>query len=203
MPKYTKKEFADLCGMQSNNFAVYVKRGKIIVENDLIDDSNQKNLAFYKKYSQKVIARGEAPAELVSPISKPSRQKPEDSNENDYAALEKEKLKEQVEKLKNENNKLKLGNEKTVGKFVAVELVKGLIVQLSEAIHLAWENELEDYILKFASQNQLTREEITILKMEKNNSVNSSKVKAILHAKAMLRDMQLEAGTKRGVGEHD
>lgn len=124
------------------------------------------------------------------------------SNEgNDFVDLKLEKERRTVEKLEQEIKKLELSNSKTQGNFVEIEAIKSLIVLLSESIHTAWETGMEGFILKFAAKNQLSREEMLVMKKDINETSNAAKDTAIEQAKKQLRRLQSEAANKRGVGE--
>ncbi len=197
MAKLSKLEFSEKCGMNTRNLAVYISRDKIIVNSDGdLDDKDPKNAAFLNKYSKKAAAKGKERTEPEASNPKPTEALDE------WSQLEKEKLQEQVEKLKHENRKLKLTNEKTVGSFVQVDHVTLLMVQLSEAIHLAWENEFESVIVDMGGRFGLSREEITSIKSQKVALSNISRERSLKEAKKMLRRLRNETSDKKGVGEH-
>jgi hypothetical protein len=215
----TKKEFAERCGMNTKNLAVYKKNGKVVYTDDgRLNDQIEPNKSFLETYSQKALAKkGVKELRLIRPPRpeemeegfieaerKIAEEKDEDLKESlSYAALQKKKLEEQVEKLKNENRKLKLGNEKVVGNYVPTDQVRLILIQFGEAIHLAWENEMEERDGRLAAKYKLDREQITELRSDRNNSVNITKERALKNAKTMLRRLQNETSDKREVGEHD
>lgn len=203
MALLSKSELSERFMLPTKQLAVMIKRGidnkKIMMDGDRIDDSNPLNKAWINKYTQKAIAKngGQAP-------EKPKTQNSAgEESENEYANLELIKLKEQVRELQNKNKKLELGNEKVVGNFIQVEQVKQVIIHLSEAIHLAWENEIQERDNRLAARYQLSREQIAEIRADRNGTVNMSKQRAIKEAKRMLRLFQDQTSDKRGVGEHD
>lgn len=201
MAKLSKQEFADKCGMNTRSLAVYISREKVVMNNkDELDDRNPKNAVFIAKYSKKAAAKGKKP----EPVNGEEKKEPaaDQGNLDEWTKLEREKLQEQVEKLKHENRKLKLGNEKTVGTFIPVDHVTILAVHLSEAIHLAWENEFESVIVDIGGRFGLSREEITTIKSQKVALSNISRERALKECKKMLRRLQNETSDKKGVGEH-
>lgn len=121
--------------------------------------------------------------------------------QSDFVELQTEKLRKTNEKLEQEIKKLQLGNSKTQGNFVEIEAIKSLIVLLSESIHTSWETGLENFILKFGAKNQLTRDEVLLMKADINQTSNTAKDNSINMAKKQLRRLQSEAANKRGVGE--
>ena len=201
MALLSKSELSEKFSLPTNQLAVMIKRAltgkKIMMDGERIDDSNPLNKAWIDKYASKAQAKGKVKPDTSAAAS------PEAEPEiNEYAVLETEKLKQQVEKLRNENRKLKLSNEKTVGVFVQVDHVTLLMVQLSEAGHLAWENEFESVMVDLGGRFGLSREEITTIKAEKVKLSNLARERTLKEAKKMLRRLQNEASDKRGVGEH-
>ena len=54
MAKLSKKEFAEMCGMETNKFSVYVQRRKVVIgEDGLIDTNYHVNKAFIAKHANK------------------------------------------------------------------------------------------------------------------------------------------------------
>jgi len=195
----TKQEFSERCGIQTKDLAVYIGRKKIKVKNDLIDTTISPNSAFLMKYSAKKAVKQSksAPEERGKAI-----QTKVELDDSEFAELTLEKLKLQVEAERHKNQKLEQLNNKVAGNFIPVPQVEILIMHLSEAINLAWENEFEDSLNQIAIRHQLSREEITQLKKEKVRVSNASRERAIKEAKKSIRVLQAETSDKRGVGEH-
>lgn len=217
MALFYKKDFAAKAGITTSRLSSWWKAGKVIYEkNGMINDENPINQKFLvdektrqaKKDGPKELklTRPPRPEEMEPGYIERSRKEAIDQDEDEketFVELQRKKLVEQVEKLQNENRKLKLGNEKVVGNFVPIDQVKSIIIQLSEAIHLAWENEMEERDNRLASKYKLERTEITELRTDRNNTINITKERAIRNAKTMLRRLQNETSDKREVGEHD
>lgn len=55
MAQIEKKQFAELCGIGTNDLSNYIKRGKVNVVEGLIDTDDQTNIYFYER-RQKIIA---------------------------------------------------------------------------------------------------------------------------------------------------
>ncbi len=208
MAKLSKKEVGELCGIDPKNIAVYIGRGKLdLNENGEIDSEDPKNKIFIEKYSRKAevkkmrVAESTIPARKVSEVIK-SAKVDSDGTLLMFEKLERQKLELQGEELAGKVLKLKLANEKMLGAFIPTEQVKFLTIQLSEAIHLAWENELDDVLMKVAAKYGMSREEISEIKKEKTEHTNTARQKAIQTTKTMLRRIQAEVALERGRGEH-
>lgn len=89
MAKLSKKEFAELCGMETNKLAVYVQRKKAIAGDDgLFDTANLTNKAFIAKHSHK--SGIQLPKE---PIQRQPRRMPVVSEDEDmFAGISDEEL---------------------------------------------------------------------------------------------------------------
>lgn len=213
MAVYSRPEFAKLCGVSVESLRVYISRKKVVeLAEGGIDGNDLKNIAFQQKHSSrsenkevppalplfKPPAAVHAPEPPKSPL-KPPVQKVVDES---YAFLEKEKLRMQVEELEKKNRKMDQAHEKAQGESVPTAQVTMLILQLSEAIHGAWETVFEEALNEIAHKHQLSRLEITELKRTKAKVSNGSREKAVKEAMKMLRRVQAEFAESKGVGEH-
>src|ERR1700747_3523027 len=56
MALFSKKEFAEKCGLGTNQLSIYIKRGNVVLTGDSVDNTLDKNRAFIqKKQSKKTI----------------------------------------------------------------------------------------------------------------------------------------------------
>lgn len=206
MPKYSKPEFAKLCGIKPNVLSIYIAREKVIVTDGVIDGSDYKNAAFLQKRSGKdaplTLTKQSSPFLPESPALPQVNAKPDKFTDISYAFLEKEKLRMQVEELEKKNRKMDQMHEKAQGESIPTAQATLLIMQLSEAINGSWENEFEDVLNKISHKHQLSRLEIADLKKMKAIVANTAREKAVKEAMKMLRRIQVEYAEKKGVGEH-
>lgn len=218
MAKLTHNECAEKCGMHSKNLYVYIGRGKIdVLENGDIDDQDLKNKAFIEKYIRKAAVKaakkGEAKEAVVASEGVSGNGKPKQSGGAAngktgegilaWEKLEKQKAQLVIKELEGKTLKLDLANRKLQGDFIPVEAVRFLLTQLSEADHLAWENELENALIEMAGRYGLTRDEAAEMKRGKVAVINRIREKALTQAKAGLKRVQAEVSIQRGRGEHD
>lgn len=215
MAKLTYAEFGERCGIDEKNVYVYISRGKLNVTPDReIDDQDLKNKDFIQKYmlkaKQKAIRRGESgekmPGVVASEgVSGDGKQKPQRDPDTMLAweKLEKQKAELQIKELEQKSIKLELQNRKSRGEFIPVDQVRFLLIQAVEGVHLAWENEFDDFLIQMSSKYGISREEMAKIKAEKVNVSNSARAKAISVAKTGLRRIQHEVSVQRGRGEHD
>ncbi len=73
----SKKEFADLCGMNTRALAVYIKRGKVVVDGEWIDSELPQNALLIQKRSTKKVIHDskKPPAEVAPKIEKPKKER--------------------------------------------------------------------------------------------------------------------------------
>lgn len=210
MAKLSKKEFAERCGIGYNALCVYVGRKKLnVLESGEIDDQDEKNHAFYIKYSRKASSKGVTPEKPPSDLPKspfaPSQVRKTAApvaDNSSLANLETQKLELQIKKLSNENLKIEMSHQKIAGQFVKVDQTLRLFTIYSEACNTAWEIVLEEFINAFGAKYQLDREEIVRLRSEKNKSINLAKERALRIAKTALKNLYEKVADEKGIGEH-
>lgn len=229
MALHTKTQFAVLCGFTDENgkgisrkLSIYKLRNKIVYSGDYVDDTILINAAFLKEMSAKsklaTLTKPKKPVlvekKIIQPLNtkeikeeteqqetkqKETEQVDEFDKEFQDMALEKKSL--EIKELKQKIKKLELGNNKTQGDYVSIDLVKNLLVLHSECVKNSYENGLQEFIVQFSHKNKLPREDVFQMKAEVINVVNSTMVKSIEETKKALRRMQTDISNKRGVGE--
>lgn len=219
MALHTKAKFATLCNIPNNRLTIYINRVKgktrVVVRKDgLIDDEDPVNVYFLNKrtvHSEKkgIVLPGVSETKPISAPHVPVKmvtqaKKPDLMDEKRTLLYEGDRLAMQLknEKLEAEIIKIRLANQKSMGEFARVDQVKSLFVVYSESLNSAVETIFDDLIRRVSLKYQLTREEITELKAEKNNSINKAKERAIKIAKDSLRKAQQALSEKKGVGDH-
>ncbi len=194
MPKFSKREFADLCGMQTKNLAVYIGRQKLEVGSDgLIDDSNSMNKLFMEKRRSKPqgVKANPEKAMAVAETEKSGLLK------NAEAKAELDLLKRQ-----NEIDLQRLEITKKRGELVPVQAVKSLIVLQSQSQRTAYLQASENFLIIISQKKQLSSTELTDLKMEFHKIVNKAIDDAVNTSQATLKGLVVDFQKKRGVGQH-
>jgi hypothetical protein len=82
-------------------------------------------------------------------------------------------------------------------------MVGALMVNHSESINIAWEQECESVLIKIATKYQIPREEISTMRSELREAGNQARKKSIEQTKRKLRQMQNAVSVKRERGQHD
>lgn len=200
MSKHTKKEFSDLCGIETKALSVYISRGKVVVDGDQIDDKHQINAAFLAKMQSKI--KKEKP---VAP-EKPQKEKPDPDNP-DYSdtltQIAKEKGKLELLQRQNLIDLQRMEITKKRGELVPVSAVKSLIVLQSESTKTAYLQACDNLLIIISQKKQMSATELADTRKEFSKIVNKAIDDAVDSSKATLTGLVIDFQKKRGVGQHD
>jgi len=215
MAKYKQIEFAELCGIKRGQVSVYVSRGKLIIEDELLDENNPINQMFIQKC---LIKRKEEkynePEQNTVQISDsdednailehPKREKGKRKEGNsDYAQqlIEMNKLKN--EKLEEEIELLKKRNMKMDGEAIPTVAVLSVISFFGKS-YTDGTNQLMDNVLNQISQRKaLTAAEHSEFRGMIIKGINEVATRANRESKKNIDNIIREVSISRGVGEHD
>lgn len=171
MASLTKKEFSTQCGLRTKELSVYIQRGKVIVEGEMIDDDNEINRGFRTRCLNK-------PKKQVEPITKsqiiPSvEQSTQPKNRENEAfprenttvtdrALKKmdldaEKKQKEIERLDQEMRLARLQEEKFLGKLIPTDMVKNLFAQHFKSVTLTFKQAADLIAIEFGKKAKIAR----------------------------------------------
>lgn len=232
MAFHTKKDFAALCMIPTNALSVYIKRGKVIVKNELISDSVTENAEFLKKMQ----AKGPSSAFISSNLSEksaeipaetPQKQQPQalkkektnkDFLENDPQSpvsgstdrsglsnwqLERERLLADIAKKEVDTRIAVLKEEKMLGANIPTDLVKGVVANLTKTFIASFKDGADFFIIEISKRKSLSAQESAELKGRLVEIINSASNKAINDTRKNLTIIIDQASVKKEVGEHD
>jgi hypothetical protein len=197
MPIYSRKEYAEMCGMTGGNLSNYIKRGKVIPNEDGHIDSNDfVNAEFLALRQHK---RAEFLDKKKPVAKKPKSKKPETApeaaeqttntkvtnarleelreiDEASKLAAKQARLKIELqnEKLETEIRLKRLAVDKAEGKVIPVELVENIITEQSDAGKVAFANGIESLIVRIAAKKELTGEERSFIKEYMTPIINTA-----------------------------
>ena len=188
MALYTRAQFADLCGKKRGHVTTYVTRGKLIVENDMIDDEHPVNKLQKEKWLSKMSAPvAVAIDELSTPDESSEVIKRRPSNKGaELTDLEKEKKRAEIAKIKSATAKTELQTAKLRGESVPTDYVKNIISVLGHSLQSSYKNGAEILLLEFAQKAKLAPEVESEMKGRLIDLVNKSQRAAIIEAKKAL-----------------
>lgn len=222
MAYLTKQEFAQKCGLTVSNLGNYIKRDKVKLSGEFVDDTLQINRDFLarrkellkKKQAKKVkksSANGNGLPNFVEPDApEPDTTPPniddDDEDEDDLETADKDGLYEQkmraeIKRIKSveELNRLKI--QKQQGELIPSDLVKPLLSQLSLSISSGFKNAAEILITEISHKKKLTLEETADLRKRLINVTNDAVREGVLEAKRGASLIIETTKTTRGVGE--
>lgn len=205
MALYSKEDFAKACGVSSGYIAMYIKRGKIIVENEMINDKNRDNATFMKQRLDKVRAKnleGKAVINDLVPEEK-GKSVPLDQNHADSYDLGLKKKAIDIEKAEAEVRLLVIKEEKMRGELIPVDIVKAVLAQYSQSIQTEMRNFIENFIVIIAKRKELSIAEVAEIRGESISAINESNTKAVYGAKKSISNTVKEYSASKGVGEHE
>lgn len=201
MAVFSRTELCKEFGIKQAYLSVNIKRGNLVLDEDgKIDTSDPKNALFVEK------RKAERGRDGVFVEKKQKKQVDSDSKEAEaMSLLDLKKRKDLVAILKTEEDieLAKLKKEKLQGESVPVDSIKSVLLYLSEAIHVSWEQELESFLLKLGAKYSIPRDESVKIRTEFTTMSNAARKKAVDRAKKDLKKIQVENSAKREVGEHD
>lgn len=210
MALYTKKEFADICGVKTNYLSVPIKRGQIILTGDLIESNDAKNLAFYKKrekpnHQPEQIIPSLNEIETASPPKEIKLPPPSSKNNGSQNIYNLDIELKQADLLKKEvDTRLALlKEEKLMGISIPTELVKNVIANLSKSMISSFKDGADNFIIEISKRKSLTGTETAELRGVLVNIINTSSTHAILESKKSLKNIVSEFSDKKEVGEHE
>ena len=224
MALLTKKEFASKCGMKTNMLSVYIKRNKVIVRSDnLIDDTNDTNISFYRMQSVHLLSDKEE-QEIIEHISKNhntptenaiakiSRRKvesnePTEDNEEEESGVpsfaKSTTLLKYLDTKKREEEiaLLKLRKQKIEGEVIPAELVGPVLLQQNQNVMVEMKNAFEEVLRIIAKKHDLNLQDVANYRKMVTNSINDSVSKASISTKKAVISIVNDYAEKRGVGE--
>jgi hypothetical protein len=209
MGLFTKREFADQCGINTKALAVYIKRGKVLAGDDgMIDTSTDRNADFLRKKSDVKQVKATPPVK-AKPATRSEKKKADvadkEKKKQDSQLYELEKLKKalDMEKRENEINLQRIEIAKKQGELVPTSLIKSLIIQQSEAMRVHYNEATEGLISIYNSIQRLTPQQAADIKKKMDENVNKTIDKIVETSKRNLKNVALEYAKTRGVGQHD
>lgn len=226
MACYSKKEFAEKCGLETKNLAVYIKRGKVIVtkkgDEEVIDAALQENKAFLAqrkgKQTEAQLVREiqrRLPAEQGVPV--PADVNPagahdlgadQDHDEDespDYimsiAQATKQKLHWEARKKQRETSLLQLKEQKMKGEVIPYQVITPLFLQHNQSMITEFKNAAEEIVRMMAKRTGMSNADQSEMKGDIIRSINAAMGKATEATIKGIESIVNEFVQKKGVGE--
>lgn len=199
MARYSRKEFCELTGVTHAYLSMNIKRGKVILTGNEIDDAVPENKMFLD--ARRLVSAPAIPEPVAAPKDKKEFSVPDAPRTGN--SLVEIKTKAQIAKYKEEITLLQEKRKKLNEEIIPREFVVHLIVALAEGSKGAWMRATESLITQFAAANQMTREETVHWRRELTGIINEAIKDGVTEAKKNLRRLASEYAGKKGRGERD
>lgn len=223
MPKYTKKEFADLCKQQTKYLSVQISRGKVIVDPEgNINTSNAINASYVEKiYGRMDIATGKLPP-ATTKSRKPDKLPLEfdlddesgeggltlaqmleskDIKNLTYPELEKIYKYRQGENLKRTTEKIDIEIAKKKGEVIPSDLLPPVIVQHNQAFITSFRNVVDQILTDYTQIKDFSPDEIAEMRARLLEVINKGANDALTMSLKSIENIVKDYTEKRGVGQ--
>jgi len=227
----TKKEFADMCGIDSKHVSTYAKRRLVVVRKDgKIDDTNEVNYAFLiqkgfvesKKKNGTADKRSTGKASTAKPTKKPvAKKKPEPKPKvepkqtaeqlliekekreriEQLAAMDRDKLQADTDKKRHDAEIARIRMEKLQGLLIPTELAISVVQLQAESLKKAYHDACEKLIIIFSQKKKLNNSQTAEIRKELTGVINTAIDAGIKESKKGIKRIVKEYSEVRGVGE--
>lgn len=223
MPRYTRREFAEMCGVTPVYVNQYVARKKIILnESGEIDTAFPMNAAFYEARKGSLPQTQEVKVAVVQQPKVKAKKTPQTiyvpempkskAGKHNMNSEEIEKMttnfemdnalkRLEMEKKELEVEKLKIQNAKLNGEVIPTDLVKMIFAQHFKSVTTAFHQGADNFITEITKRLDLKRDEMVMLRKELVEIINQAVNDSIEDSKGSIDNIQEEYSEKRGIGE--
>lgn len=214
MPLYSKKDFSELCKVPPKDLYNYIKRGKVIIENDLINSDDIINAAFLSNRKQ-INDLKQAKSTVIEDIpEKKDIKKREPQTKFEFPPETKRTLEENfiaegkiknlvLEKTQNEIELQKFKILKQQGDVIPTSLVKSLIAEHSKSMTISFRDGVDNFLIKISGKAGFDQQEIAAFRGELIDMVNTCVNNSIDNSKKMITYIIEEYSKQKGVGERE
>lgn len=180
MPRYSKKEYLELCGIEHAYLSVNLSRGKVVLnENDEIDTSEPINAKFTEKriaaLKKKALNISAEKVEEAKPKKRANAAKVPD-REKTAKSFDLDTIKKELEIEEKETsiaiNKIKL--DKLNGVVIPTDLVTVIFSQHTKSITTAFHQAAENFVVDLAASYGVTKKDIAKMRGELIDIVNQA-----------------------------
>lgn len=204
MAIFKKAEFASFCGVSRAHVSVAITRGKIIVQNDgMIDSENELNRLYKATASENAVRRGQGekvPETSGKPPKEPKKQKESKPRADPRLKdrldkkfdLEIEERQAKINKAKQEAQMTRLKEMKLTGQLIPTDLVYGTIRQLSQSILMSFKNQVDAMVTDLSKVAKLDRKGIADLRKTMREHLNHAVNNAVDEAQKNVENITSE-----------
>jgi hypothetical protein len=213
MSLLTKKQFAAECGFDTKRLAVEIKRGKVVLKDDLINTEHETNRSFLEKRLNKKEDKPQTtPNQPLNPTQPPPPQNLRDEDQDPenlfsiigiptYSESERRLKFLDTVKRKQEIEKLKFELSKKRGEVVPSELMKPVFLQHNQSIVTEFKNAVDEVLRIFAKKHSLSVNEVAEITGQLTTNINTAITKATTTTSKSIVNIIKEHTDKKAVGE--
>jgi hypothetical protein len=217
MALYKREDFCKLIGLQSRELSTYIKRGKVFLSGELIDDAITQNAEFMQKRAEILLKKngGTAPpvtTEVHNQVS-PNYQNikhhqfkevpPPAGDKTPIVELERTKLILGNIKTTEEIEKIRLHNAKAAGESIPIDVVKVVVAQLAKGFITSFQNSSENFLIEISKKVGMDRVMLADSKGLLFKNINEAINKAVDESKKQITDIVKEYAIKKEQGERE
>lgn len=212
MALYDRKQFAELCGFGFDNsgrakISMWEKRGKIVIENNLIDSENAINRDWISKQvdvnaGKQIETDQKQEFTTEKPQGIPVKTNVTAPVEGIYN-LDKQLKQQELEKKQVETRILNLKEDKIRGEVIPTAIAVTILSQFSQQVTTQFKNGLEDVLTLFAKQKDLNVNEVAEMRAKLTSIINNSIDKAVDSSKSNMDSIIKDFSLKKEVGERE
>lgn len=190
--KHTRKEFADLCGLTPGNLSNRIKAGKVIVENDKIDDKNSQNAYFITRQQQRRPNAGAKRKNAM--VIKPHKLDVDKVKaQTKLFELDQEKREAEIDWKKQQAAVMKLKAGRILGEYIPSDQVRVLFTQHFRSLSLTIKDMIDQYIVRISQKANLKTNDVAELRKEMVAGINKAMERAQLMTE---KDLQSASADK-------
>ncbi len=215
MALHSKKDFATACGLTTGNLTNYIKRGKVLMSGDWVDDTVPDNKDFLDKRRAAMIQEisKELKVDLPVPNVKPVQKVQPPAPDIDFKAVAPEsmgglslsqmKTSLEIEKLKVDTRLQELKEEKIKGEVIPIVLVKQIFSAHSQSIITSQKDFIEELLINISKEAKLSGTQLAKLRGKMVKGLNEGVDKAIAITERSVKVLVDEFSIKKEVGERE
>lgn len=182
MSLHTRKEFAELCGVSEPYLNNYIKRGKVVLTRNKVDDTIADNREFMEaRIGKQKIKAAEVETVKLNP-----------DQEDEVKNLSVKQKRANLRKTVAEADKKELEAQKLRGEAIPIDLTKNIISQLSQSFITSFRDLAEGYMLEVAHEAKFSNKKVAEFRVKLVDGINETMETAVEVASKDLKKLAAE-----------
>lgn len=195
MALLSKKEFAEKCGMNTRALSVYINaRKKVILSGeDQIDDTNEQNAAFLRKWSDKA-GKSKPSVGKVKSTGRPSKAERDakakkEKESADLYSIEKGKKSTDAMKAQVELELQTIKRDKLRGALIPTEMVRLLFTTHFKSVTVEFNQAVDNLLIEISRKTKMNREQLADLRTQLTEIVNGAVDRSVDASKKSIQNL--------------